>query len=237
MARGGCYAVVMLSYVVDTDAVQLRRAAESLFPVVSHAAQELAVSREVPPGLPAVVEQVYEALPDPTRADASAVDPYLVEALTYGVARCFRALAGPPKRSRAELRIALEQVRQALAYIVEEEPVHDDASAAAVAAWLIETVEVPQRELAEVLGVNPRTLQRWAAGESTPSGVEATRLRTLARVVNNLRHVLTGTGVLLWLREPHRDLRGKRPSELLGTPEAYTALVRLAARARSTVLG
>lgn len=224
----------MTSLQSDTVVTPLADAARDLLPLVSGAAARLAVSRHVPDDLPGVVETVFDRLPEPALAEAGGVDPYLVEALTYGVMRCYRALTLPPARARRELRVGLEQVRQALAYIVEEAPTQDDRPATQLATWLVATLNSPLREIAEVLGVNLRTLQRWTSGDSSPSGEEAFRLRAVARLVNNLRHALTGEGVLLWLREPHPDLRGRPPMALLA-PATFPRLLVLASRARSNV--
>lgn len=212
----------------------LADAAHDLLPVVGDLANRAAVEREIPIDALAVVEKVYERLPEPIAVEAVGVDPYLLDALTYGAMRCYRALNLPTSGARREFRIGLEQIRQALSYIIEEAPVQDDRPPGELARWLAATLNSPLREVAEVLDVNVRTLQRWVAAESVPTGSEAFRLAAVARLVNQLRHAFTSEGVLMWLREPHRDLKGQAPLTLLDA-EALPALMSLASRARSNV--
>lgn len=206
--------------------------AVELLPLVVEANRRLGLSDEVPLDVPAVIEKVYEAVAAPAREDAFA-DPYLLEGLTHGLVRCYRAQSLPDlDEQAAELRIGLEQIRQALAYLVEEAQPVDTRPPAGVARWLIDVLEAPQTEVAALLGVAARTLHRWTTGESAPSGLDAARLRTTARLAAILRHALTGPGILLWLTTDHPDLGGP-PAALLDDPADYPLLVRLAARLRS----
>ena len=81
-------------------------------------------------------------------------------------------------------------------------------------------VEVPQRDLADLLGVDLRRFQRWiSARERTrPEGEEARRLRALARLVGQLRHAFTPAGVVAWFDWPRPELGGATPRELLADP-------------------
>jgi DNA-binding transcriptional regulator YiaG len=209
-------------------------AAGELLPLVTDLGHRLGVQRRVPMDMQPVLDKVADRIPEPSNgSELSGIDPYLAESLAYGVMRCYRALMRPPAQARPELRIGLEHVRQALAYILEEVPTSDDRTPQEIASWLAGAVESRQSDIADVLGVSSRTLYRWATGTSTPAGPEAARLRLVARLVNNLRHAMTPAGAVLWLREPHRELGGGAPSSVLDTPDAYPVLVRLAARTRS----
>lgn len=224
----------MLSLAVDKASTDLAGAAEELLPLVNDLSQRMALSSGIPLDVGTVLGQLAARLPEPTSVWAvPAVDPYLVDSLTYGMMLCYRALTLPRAERRIELRIGLEHCRQALAYILEEAPVAEDRPAGEIARWLIEALESGHADIAEVLGVSARTLQRWSAGTSTPAGPEVARLRLVARLVNNLRHAMTSTGALLWLREPHVDLDGRAPAALLDEPGAYLMLLQLAARTRS----
>ncbi|MDQ3757303.1 MAG: MbcA/ParS/Xre antitoxin family protein [Actinomycetota bacterium] len=224
----------MMSALEDRDVTGFGPDAAELLPLVADLSRRLSTAKEAPFDFVAVLDKVADRLPtSPVQLELSGVDPYLAEALTYGVMRCYRALRRPPRQARPELRIGLEQIRQALAYILEEEPTSDIRPLDEIARWLTHTLDTRQADVAEVLGVSTRTLHRWCTGASSASGAEAARLRLVARLVSNLRHAMTPSGALLWLREPHPDLGGRAPAELLDDIGAYSMLVRLAARTRS----
>ena len=92
--------------------------------------------------------------------------------------------------------------------------------------WLPGT---PLSALADLVGVDRRTLNRW---ESTP-GSPSPRLRVVARLVAILRHNWTEPGVLAWFDRQRRDLDGRKPRALLGSPEAEQDLIMAARSARS----
>lgn len=224
----------MVSVLEDTQLPGFGSEAAELLPLVTGLGQRLSIAKEAPFDLESVLEKVADRLPTSSvQLELSGVDPYLAESLTYGVMRCYRALRRPPRQARPELRIGVEQIRQALAYILEEEPTSDVRSIDEIAVWLTRTMDTSQSDVADVLGVSTRTLHRWCTRASSPSGVEAARVRLVARLVNNLRHAMTAAGALLWLREPHPDLDGRAPADLLDDVGAYAMLVRLAARTRS----
>jgi hypothetical protein len=137
---------------------------------------------------------------------------------------------------RGALRIALERVRHALEELAEGEPVSEERAPADVARWLAHSVPVPQEELAALLGVGVRTLQRWLSpGESSaPSGRDEHRLRVVARVVAQLRHALGGVGAIAWFDWPRSDLGNRAPRELLDDPEALPDLMLAASAMRTS---
>ena len=91
----------------------------------------------------------------------------------------------------------LEVVRSALVDIIEDRPVAADVPAVTVLHDLVSMVNVPQDDLAAVLGVVPRTLQRWLVpGAKGPSGDDEARVRVVAQLVNQLRHSFTAPGVM-----------------------------------------
>jgi hypothetical protein len=87
-----------------------------------------------------------------------------------------------------------------------------------------------------LLGVRERTFQRWISETeaSRPEGDDARRLRIVARIVDHLRHSLTGPGVVRWFERSRRELGGKTPAALLDEPDAVGRLLSLAAGARSS---
>ena len=105
-----------------------------------------------------------------------------------------------------------------------------------LARWLADTLEVPQRDLAALLGIDLRRFQRWiSARERTqPEGEEARRVRAVARIAAQLRHAFTPAGVVAWFDWPRPELGGATPRELLGDPVRLPELVLAAGATRST---
>lgn len=217
---------------VPTPASDLAETAAELLPLARDAARSLAREPGVPADMPAVIEKLAKQLPSVDQW--AGVDGYLAAALSEGVIRCYRALQNEGETSRSELRVGLEQIQQALTYLVDERHAADTRSTAEIVTWLLESTGASREELGKVLDVSSSTVSRWVSG-STPSADDGARLRAVARVVTNLRHSLTPPGVLLWFRSPHPDLDGRAPMDLLDTPHAYPSLVRLASRTRSSV--
>lgn len=202
---------------------------------VNEATQVLRRSNgEVPPA----VEQVIDGLVGDLHADAPQrldVDPYLSTALFAAALRSMKALRHGNARTRyRDVRIALEQVRHALRDIVDNAPFGDDESAGDIATRLAAVVSVPQPELAALLGVSTRQWQRWLAAEAEPTGADASRLRVVAQIANQLRHAFTAPGVLQWFERAHPVL-GVAPHTLLDDPLRYPELVALARGSRTTV--
>jgi transcriptional regulator with XRE-family HTH domain len=209
----------------------LTAVAADLLPLVRDAASTLAKHPDVPAEVPAVIEKLFESLPSPDQW--SGTDGYLAAALNHGLTRCFRALERDDVQRRAELRIGLEQIHQALSYLLDEAPAGEDRTPTELVRWLFDVTGATSTDLAELLDVSPSTVRRWANG-AKPSAQDERRLRVIAGVVVNLRHSLTPAGVLLWLISPHRDLDGAAPADHLDDPSAYQLLRRLASRTRSS---
>ncbi len=95
-----------------------------------------------------------------------------------------------------------------------------------LARWLPST---PDRVLAEIVGVDRRTLSRW----KKQSGPPRRRLRIVASLVAILRHNWTEEGIVAWFYRPRRDLDGRRPIALLDDPTFDRALIDAARAGRS----
>jgi hypothetical protein len=195
------------------------------------ASRRLARSADVPAEVVAFVEDLGRSL----QADAPlrlAVDPYLSTTLFAGALQAVSALRDRDQTARRlGLRVALEQVRQALRDIEDAAPVAADQPIGLVLARLVEVLRVAQPQLAGLLGISTRQLQRWLAG-GEPSGDDEARVRVVAQVANQLRHVFTGPGVLRWFERPHPRL-GRPPAELLDDPLQYPQLRELATATRA----
>jgi transcriptional regulator with XRE-family HTH domain len=201
---------------------------------IAEANRRLARAAETPAAVVAFVEEMSAAIA--STDDLAAINPWLWIRLQAAALRAQVALSdGEPERRRA-LRLALEEIRFVLARIAEREPIGEDRPAGEVAQWLDQALaSVSQREKAELLGVSLRTYQRWVAGETAPAGGDEHRLRVVARLVNQLRHSLTGPGVLDWFRHPRADLGGIAPADVLDDPERLEPLIGAAAASRGHV--
>ncbi len=212
--------------------------ATDLFAALDRATVELSTSDTASDDVLAVVRELVSRVGALSPEDFEGADPYLVEALLTGTAACANVgWLGDAAKQRRELRIPLERTRQALRDLLDERNVAADRPAKEVARWLLSITDVPQQELAEVLGVGTRTFQRWLSDRepAAPTGDDEMRLRTLARVVDQLRWSMTPVGVMRWLQRPHPLLGDRKPADLLGEPGAYAELPRLAATTRAMV--
>lgn len=224
----------------DPAAGRFWAAAPGLLARLDAATSVLAASRAVDEDVTQAVEHLVTVVGRMTPDQFAGGDPYLVEALLVGTVGCAAALwSGPGEAGRRELRVPLERTRQALRDLIAEHPVSADVPAKEIARWVVGVAGVPQQDVAEVIGVAPRTVQRWVSATDTtrPSGAEEVRLRTVARAVDQLRWSMTPAGVVLWLRRPHPALGDRRPCDVLDEPGAYAELYRLAAASRGLVAG
>lgn len=161
-------------------------------------------------------------------------DPRQAAALWQAALRAQKALrSDDDKQRRRDVRVALEQFRQVLRDMVENQPYGEDSPVRDVLARTVETLAAPQKTMAGLLGVSVRQLQRWLADEgAAPAGDDAARIRVVGQLVNQLRHAFTGPGVVAWFTRPHPVL-GRPPIELLDDPLAYPRLISAATAARA----
>lgn len=196
----------------------------------------LASAREIPEGLKLLVEELADELAALPSGASLRVDPYLVLAAQRALIGSLRALdLEDEAAARREMRVRLEQMRQVYRDLAEGAPIYEDRPIKDVVRWVDSVVDVPQARLAEVLAVSPRTLQRWVSysDSAAPDGDDARRVRIVAAVVNQLRHALTGPGVVRWFEQPHPRIGRRRPVELLDDVDALGRLTGLAASTRS----
>ncbi len=207
---------------------------EALLTQVNAATKLLQRSVSVPSEVAQLIDSFEAALgaATPLRLEA---DPYLTTTLWAAAFRAGKGLRHDnDAQQRREVRVALEQFRHTLRDIVERRPVDDGAPVRDVLIKTAHVVGVPQKELAELLGVSVRQLQRWLAPDGPdPSGDDAARIRAVGNIVNQLRHSFTGPGVMAWFDRQHPVLKN-RPSKLLEDPLKYPELVSAATAARST---
>jgi uncharacterized protein (DUF2384 family) len=112
----------------------------------------------------------------------------------------------------------------------ESDRLHDPPAAAHYLARAL--ADADQERLADLVGVDARTLRTWRTGP--PSGLRkrAERVVLLAQLVTELSRSLTPRGVVLWLSTPHPELDDHTPRDLLDDPAAHVALTAAARGAR-----
>ena len=137
--------------------------------------------------------------------------------------------------TQSSLRLGLETIRQALDRLSEDRLVADSRPLSELINWMVRETHATPSHLARIVGVDPKTLRRWASEprETTAETDEMRRARDLARVVLQLSHVLTGRGVISWLETNNPDLKDNRPADLLGDPVRVEQIIGLAAQGRS----
>ena len=201
---------------------------------VARVNERLAGSAEVTPEAADLVGAVAAAVGQAERWEET-VDPYLVTLLHRSVIQAQHAVG---EGERDALRIALARLVHALSAIAEAEPVSAERTPKEIARWLAEAIGVPQRRLAELLGVDLRRFQRWISEREAagPEGNEARRVRAVAALANQLRHALTADGVVDWFDWPQRDLGGRTPRELLDDTRRLPDLLAAAGAMRATYL-
>lgn len=85
-----------------------------------------------------------------------------------------------------------------------------------IVAFLIEELGLTQREIAEMLGADERTVRRLLADPGIrPQQRHARRLDDVRHLVSLLEDSLPGEQTARWLRARNRMLRGERPIELI----------------------
>jgi hypothetical protein len=129
-----------------------------------------------------------------------------------------------------EALLGIERVRQVIRDALDEFVGGADADRRRLVRAITESLPgIKQTELADLLGVDPRTIRRW----STEPGEPEHRLLTVARLVAVLRHAWTPAGVMAWFHRPRRDLDGSAPIELITDPAAERALLSAARSSRN----
>jgi hypothetical protein len=205
---------------------------------LGEANRRLARETGTPASVIGVVEDVADAIAARDEPDLALVNPWLWMRVQGAALRAQAALREEDPQRRRQLRLALEQMRFLFARIADREPIGEDQPANEVARWLEATLpSVPQQRKAALLGVGLRTYQRWISDQTStaPTGDDERRLRVVARLVNQLRHSLTGPGVIDWFEHPRADLTGDPPVAVLDDTDRLEALLAAAAASRGNV--
>jgi hypothetical protein len=205
---------------------------------LAEANRRLAEEAETPAAVIGLVEDLTDTIAAGDDHELLTVNPWLWIRVQRAALRAQAALRGEDPERREQLRLAFEQMRFLFARIADRAPIGEERPAGEVARWLETALSsVSQSRKAGLLRVSPRTYQRWVAerGASHPTGEDERRLRVVARLVNQLRHSLTGPGVIDWFEHPRADLGGSAPAEALSDPARLEALLAAAAASRGNV--
>lgn len=222
---------------VSATAFDIRQPS-SLAHELGEANRRLAREAETPASVVGLVEEISDAIAEGDEHELAFVNPWLWIRVQGAALRAQAALREDDPQRRRQIRLALEQMRFLFARIADREPIGEDRPANEVARWLDATLpSVAQPRKASLLGVGLRTYQRWISDResTTPSGEDERRLRVVARIVNQLRHSLTGPGVIDWFEHPRADLGDARPAEALDDPGRLESLLAAAAASRGNV--
>jgi hypothetical protein len=199
---------------------------------------QLAREREIPEQVAAAVDEIVDSISDTERERWLTISQELATYVLTAVIDAQQAIARRHEglAARNRLRSALGRLSQALNLIAEGEPVSADRTSKEVARWLVETLDVPQREIAAIVAVPLRSFQRWAsaAERAQPEGADADRLRILAAIVSQLRFSLTAGGIIRWFNSKNGWLDGKRPRTLLADPLQQPRLLSAARALRES---
>lgn len=213
------------------------------FDLRDHAALEAELGRAsgtlaVEDTIAAWIEDLIHGLADQLRGFEQeswreAIDPYLLVELQRETLGALLALdADDEAAAAAALEVSVEAIRDILHDIGAGLGATEPTAPAAMTRRLKEAMGASTQETAELLGARKRTVERWLAGESQPQGDDAMRLQLAARLVDQLRHAMTGRGVMLWFATGLPEYGGRTPADLLAEPAAAPTLLALAGRAR-----
>lgn len=122
--------------------------------------------------------------------------------------------------------VQAEAVRHVMRDLLDEQPPAEMRRAGAALAMLelwLPTVKL--RELAELVNLSERQIQRRRGDD----GLSTPRLLTVARLVAILRHAWSDQGVYAWFSRPRAELGGVAPVDMLDDP-ANERVLLIAAR-------
>lgn len=129
-----------------------------------------------------------------------------------------------------DLLIRGEKIRHVLRDALDADVGADPRNAQALSGALVDWLpRVPQREIADLVGISLRQLQRWLK----EGGEAPRRLVVVAQLVVLLKRAWTPEGVVAWFYRPRRDLDGRPPFALLDDPGAEHALVNAVRQGRA----
>jgi transcriptional regulator with XRE-family HTH domain len=129
-----------------------------------------------------------------------------------------------------DFMVRAESIRHIVRDALDEDVPAEDSQA--LAQLLIQWLSGATRnEIAELLGVDARTLARWATGKY--KGTTPRRLYLVAKLVILLKEAWTTEGVLAWFKRPRPDLGGRRPIDVIDDANFEQALLGVVRQGRA----
>jgi hypothetical protein len=211
---------------------------DTIVQTLTEASRHLRRSETVPDWILTLVADLGEDIGNADIDQAPNISPGAWSAVQSAALRALAAAREEdPRRQRRKMRLLLEELRFRLARLAEDEPISDSRPIKDVVRWLDQTWNVPQHAKAELFDISDRTWQRWASADETsePSGEQDRQVRLVARLVNDLRFLLTANGVIDWLQTAQPDLRDHAPLDVIrsGDIDRLHGLLGIVSRARS----
>ncbi len=74
---------------------------------------------------------------------------------------------------------------------------------------------IDQAELAELFGVDVRTIRAWKAGKAKTIRKNPERVTLIAQLIYDLRRAMTPRGIVMWFKRSRQQLAGRSPLELI----------------------
>jgi hypothetical protein len=126
--------------------------------------------------------------------------------------------------------VRAESIRHIIRDALDEDLGCDPGDVQCFTRLIVEALpRIPQTDIAQLLRVDRKTVQRWLHGQ----GRASRRLYLVARLVNVLQHAWTPEGVIAWFGRPRQDLDGHDPLDVLDDPAYEQALIAAARRGRA----
>jgi uncharacterized protein (DUF2384 family) len=211
---------------------------ETIVQTLTEASRHLRRSETVPEWVLALVADLGEDIGHADINEAPSISPAAWTTVQSAALRAMGALReDDPRAQRRKMRLLVEELRFRLARLAEDEPISDARPIKDVVRWLDRTWNVPQHAKAGLFDISDRTWQRWASADATsePSGEQDRQVRLVARVVNDLRFLLTANGVIDWLRTGQSELHDHAPLDVIraGDIDGLHQLFGIVSRARA----
>ncbi|MGZ4267637.1 MAG: hypothetical protein ACXVFK_04785 [Solirubrobacteraceae bacterium] len=206
---------------------------------LEQASQRLRREPTVPPSIIGLLSDLCDEIGEMSPGDLQSVAPTDWIAVQSAALRTLSAIRHDEdeRQQRRDLRLLTEELRFRMARIADAQSFSEERPAKDVVQWLDSVWSVPQAAKGAVFDVSDRTWQRWAATNESghPTGDADRHVRLVARVVGDLRYLLTANGVLAWLQTSEPDLGDRTPLEVIqaGDADGLSQLFALVARARS----
>lgn len=116
-----------------------------------------------------------------------------------------------------QMRDLLDTMLREVDRNVLDEPIH-------AARFVISALgRAEQEDVAEMLGVNVRTLRAWKTGQASSVRKNPERVMIVAQVVFDLQRSMTPRGVVMWFKRGRAQLGGRTPLEVLENDLATAA--------------